>query len=219
MTTNVTNTAARIGRLTLGLGLSTAALGGGAATAVPTAGGGVAAPTSAPTSASATAVTTEASTLAGTRPAFRMPFSCGLTWRGSAWTYSDGHKHNPLKSVDWNMGSGNDDKGRLVRASAGGTVTFAGVGAGRYGNTVVIRHGSSGWNTRYAHMLDGSLNVTKGQVIGRGKVIGKVGQSGGQPSAHLHYEQFTSAGVQNAVVQGVTFKPDSVHYIKSTNAC
>lgn len=201
---------ARAGRLGLGLALTIAALGGGAASAAPTAGDGTAAQTT---------QTTEMATLAGTRPAFKAPFTCGMTWRGSAWTWYDGHQHNPLKSVDWNWGSGNDDKGKLVRASAGGTVEFAGDGSGGYGKMVLIRHGASGWKTRYAHLLVGSLNVTRGQVIPQGKVIGKVGQSGGQASAHLHYEQIADGSVRDAVVQGVRFDPNDVHYIKSTNAC
>lgn len=198
---------ARAGRLALGLAITMAAVGGGAAAASPTAGGG------APSHAS----TSEA--LVAARPAFKAPFQCGTQWRGSAWVTSGGVNHNPPKSVDWNWGSGNDDKGKLVRASAGGTVTFAGDGSGGYGKMVLIRHGSSGWKTRYAHLLVGSLEVKAGDVITQGKVIGKVGQSGGQDSSHLHYEQIEGSTVRDAVVQGVRFDPGDVHYITSTNRC
>jgi murein DD-endopeptidase MepM/ murein hydrolase activator NlpD len=198
---------ARAGRITLGLAITAAAIGGGAAQAQPTAADGAA------------TLQTEAVALAGARPAFKAPFQCGTRWRGSAWTSSGGTPHSPLKSVDWNWGSGNDDKGKLVRASAGGTVEFADDGAGGYGKTVVIRHGASGWKTRYAHLLVGSLEVSRGDVIGQGKVIGKVGQSGGQSSSHLHYEQIADNAVRDAVVQGVRFDPNDVHYITSTNAC
>ena len=197
---------ARTSRVALGLAVAVATLGGGVASAAPTAGDG------------ASPQRTEAVTLAGTRPAFKAPFQCGTQWRGSAWTWSDGHQHSPLKSVDWNWGSGNDDKGKLVRASAGGTVEFAGDGAGGYGKMVLIRHGN-GWKTRYAHLLVGSLEVSAGQSINQGKVIGKVGQSGGQTYSHLHYEQIADGNVVDAVVQGVRFDPNDVHYITSTNAC
>lgn len=196
----------RAGRIALGLAVSLATLGGRIASAAPTAGDGV------------NAQSSEAVALAGVRPAFQVPFQCGTQWRGSAWTYYDGQQHSPLKSVDWNWGSGEDDKGKLVRAFAGGTVEFAGDGPGGYGKMVLIRH-SDGWKTRYAHLLTGSLEVSAGNVIGQGKVIGKVGQSGGQSSSHLHYEQIADGSVVDAVVQGVRFDPNDVHYITSNNAC
>lgn len=156
---------------------------------------------------------------AGARPGFKAPFSCGTTWRGSAWTVSDGHTHNPLKSVDWNWGSGEDDNGKPVRASAAGTVEFAGTGGGGYGKMIVIKHGTSGWKTRYAHLKDGSIQVAQGAHVSQGQFIGRVGKTGGQSSSHLHYEQIRDGSVVDAVVQGVTFAPNSVHFIKSTNHC
>lgn len=208
--------AARAGRLSVGLALAATVIGGGTAQAAPTAGDG-----DSPHALQQTASTVGAldAELTAARPAFKAPFQCGTRWRGSAWTYSGGHAHNPMKSVDWNWGSGNDDKGKLVRASAGGTVEFAGDGPGGYGKMVLIRHGASGWKTRYAHLLIGSLNVKRGDVITQGKVIGKVGQSGGQPTSHLHYEQIADGAVRDAVVQGVRFDPNDVHYITSSNRC
>lgn len=156
---------------------------------------------------------------AGTRPAFKAPFTCGQTWRGSAWTSFNGKTHSPLKSVDWNWGSGDEDNGKAVRASAGGTVEVAGnVGPG-YGHMVLIKHGSSGWKTRYAHLKVDSITVTKGQQVSQGQLIGRVGKSGGQDSSHLHYEQIEGSTVKDAIVQGVYFHPDDVHFIKSTNNC
>lgn len=155
---------------------------------------------------------------AGARPAFKAPFNCGETWRGSAWTYYDGHQHTPLKSVDWNWGSGEDDNGKAVRASAGGTVAFAGLGSGGYGRMVLINHGD-GWKTRYAHLKYGSLEVATGDKVSRGQRIGRVGKTGDQSSSHLHYEQIRDNAVVNAKVEGTLFEPNDVHYIKSTNNC
>ena len=169
--------------------------------------------------AGAVAAAPLAADAAGTRPGFKAPFTCGQTWRGSAWTTYQGHTHNPLKSVDWNWGSGEDDNGKVVRASAAGTVEFADTGAGGYGKTIVIRHGTSGWKTRYAHLKLGSLQVHKGQHVSQGQFIARVGKSGGQSSSHLHYEQIADGHVVDAVVQGVRFAPGSVHYVKSTNHC
>lgn len=203
----MSTTAPRMRRVALGLALALTALGGGAAVAAPTLTDGGA------------AASQETASLVAARPAFKAPFQCGTQWRGSAWVTYNGIDHDPPKSVDWNWGSGNEDKGKLVRASAGGTVEIAGDGPGGYGKMVLIRHGASGWKTRYAHLLVGSLEVSPGDVINQGKVIGKVGQSGGQDSSHLHYEQIEGGTVRNAVVQGVTFDPGDVHYITSTNAC
>lgn len=117
------------------------------------------------------------------RPVLSIPFPCGQEWRGQ--TRAD---HRPRWAIDFNQGGGNDDKGRNVMASAGGRVAAAGVGPGGYGNQVIIDHGG-GWSTQYAHLRDGSITVRVNQQIPANKIIGKVGQSGGQSSAHLHYEQ------------------------------
>lgn len=205
---------ARAGRIGLGLALTLAAIGGGAASAAPTAGD------------SASTETTATTAMAGTRPVFQMPFRCDQEWRGSAWWYYDGHEHSPLRSVDWNQGSGNDDKGLAVLASSGGTVLHAGPHPSGYGNMVLIGHGD-GWRTRYAHLLDGSVAVRKDQAVNRGQLIGRVGQSGGQSSSHLHYEQIKDGSVVNSIVRAkvngtvtsVEFTRDKVAYLKSNNNC
>lgn len=155
-----------------------------------------------------------------------MPFRCDQVWRGSAWWYYDGHEHSPLRSVDWNQGSGNDDKGRAVLASAGGTVLHAGPHPSGYGNMVLIGHGD-GWRTRYAHLLDGSIAVRDNATVTRGQLIGEVGQSGGQSSSHLHYEQIKDGSVVNSIVrakidgtvQSVEFTRDKVAHLRSNNNC
>lgn len=164
------------------------------------------------------AVAPGAAEAAGPRPAFKAPFNCGETWRGSAWEVYQGHEHDPKRSVDWNWGSGDEDNGKAVRASAGGTVEFAGLGPGGYGRMVLIKHGE-GWKTRYAHLQYGSLEVSSGDQVNRGQLIGRVGKTGGQTWSHLHYEQIKDGAVVNSVVQGVTFHLDDVHYIESTNNC
>ncbi|WP_246212183.1 M23 family metallopeptidase [Streptomyces abyssomicinicus] len=151
------------------------------------------------------------------RPAFRMPFVCDQSWRGSNW---DGH--SPAHSIDWNHydAAGNpDDLGRRVLASAGGTVlsSYYATDTG-YGNTVVIGHGD-GWRTRYAHLQ--SRDVQKGDTVDRGQLIGKVGATSAlySLSPHLHYEQIHDGSVVVAVVQGVTWNDYLVRYQTSTNGC
>lgn len=83
--------------------------------------------------------------------------------------------------------SGPNASGCLVVAGAGGTVIEAGYNAGGYGNYVIIDHGN-GIQTVYGHMLDDSLQVRAGQQIGKGEVIGQVGNTGYSFGAHLHFE-------------------------------
>jgi len=54
-----------------------------------------------------------------------------------------------------------------------------------YGNRIVVNHGY-GYKTVYAHLKD--MNVTRGEVVQRGDVIGTVGSTGLSTGPHLHYE-------------------------------
>ncbi len=74
--------------------------------------------------------------------------------------------------------------GTPIRASAGGTVIWAGPRGG-YGNAVIINHGD-GVGTVYAHQS--AVAVTAGQSVGRGDTVGYVGQTGLAGGPHLHFE-------------------------------
>jgi murein DD-endopeptidase MepM/ murein hydrolase activator NlpD len=112
-------------------------------------------------------------------PTFKVPFPCGQSWSGQ--TRSD---HSPAYAVDFNR---TDDLGDPVVASAPGTVDrVTDLGGTSYGKYVRIDHGG-GYTTYYAH-LDG-FNVSVGQTVGYGKVLGWVGSTGGSTGPHLHYEQ------------------------------
>ena len=75
--------------------------------------------------------------------------------------------------------------GDMVRASASGTVVYAGPHQARFGNLVVIDHGG-GWRTAYGH-LD-RITVKKGDVVKTGERIGIAGQSGDAKRPELHFE-------------------------------
>lgn len=88
--------------------------------------------------------------------------------------------------------------GASIVASRGGTVIIAQTGCthdygkdgscgcgGGYGNYVMIDHGD-GYQTLYGHCS--SLNVTAGQTVAAGDVIGFVGSTGYSTGNHLHFE-------------------------------
>ena len=77
-----------------------------------------------------------------------------------------------------------DEAGALVRSTGGGNVVSAGWSGG-YGNMVEIDHGHD-LTTRYGHLS--SINVTEGQAVAPGAIIGRVGSTGRSTGPHLHYE-------------------------------
>jgi len=74
--------------------------------------------------------------------------------------------------------------GTQVISAGKGTVSFAGR-EGDYGNMVIIDHGD-GIQTAYAHLSQ--INVTVGQKVEKGQVIGAVGSTGRSTGPHLHFE-------------------------------
>lgn len=88
--------------------------------------------------------------------------------------------------------------GTPVHAAGNGVVSFAGWQKG-YGRIVMIEH-DNGYQTRYAHLS--SMEVSRGQQIKRGQLLGKVGTSGVSTGPHLHYE---------VRIAGVAHDPMTVH--------
>lgn len=76
--------------------------------------------------------------------------------------------------------------GTRVRATADGTVEFAGRQGG-YGNVVVLRH-AGGVTTLYAHLNGFAAGIAKGARVAQGEVIAFVGSTGWSTGPHLHYE-------------------------------
>ena len=75
-------------------------------------------------------------------------------------------------------------EGTEVYASQDGTVMTAAFDED-YGNYVVIED-SNGFVTKYAHLE--SMNVSAGQTVRHGEVIGKTGSTGAVTGSHLHLE-------------------------------
>jgi LysM repeat protein len=79
------------------------------------------------------------------------------------------------------------DFGNPIYAADTGVVVFAGPSQWGYGNEVVIDHGN-GWQTLYAHLLDGGIYVSCGQSVLQGATIGAMGSTGNSTGPHLHFE-------------------------------
>jgi murein DD-endopeptidase MepM/ murein hydrolase activator NlpD len=104
----------------------------------------------------------------------------------SSVTSGFGIRRDPFRR-GYAMHSGVDFKGSTgtaVLATAPGRVVTAGP-EGAYGRMVEIAH-DNGVTTRYAHLSE--VNVTVGQRVASGSVVGKIGNTGRSTGPHLHYE-------------------------------
>jgi len=85
---------------------------------------------------------------------------------------------------------GIDIAGRLgnpIYAVDAGVVVYAGWNDLGYGNLIVIDHGN-GYQTMYAHLMDGGINVGCGSWVFGGTTIGYMGSTGRSTGPHLHFE-------------------------------
>ncbi|MDZ4763530.1 MAG: M23 family metallopeptidase, partial [Chloroflexota bacterium] len=74
--------------------------------------------------------------------------------------------------------------GTPIFAANSGSVIFAGWNSYGYGYAVVLAHGA--YTTLYGHMS--AVNVSCGQIVGAGQVVGAMGASGNASGPHLHFE-------------------------------
>lgn len=72
-----------------------------------------------------------------------------------------------------------------VKAAADGTVVYVGNELRGFGNLLLIKH-ANGWMSAYAH--NDALLVKKGDIVKRGQVIARSGDSGGVSPPQLHFE-------------------------------
>ena len=75
--------------------------------------------------------------------------------------------------------------GMTVHAATAGKVLFAGTEPERFGQLIVIDHGS-GWVTAYAYL--GQVRVKEGQSVTKRQVIARIGKSGEAKRPSLHFE-------------------------------
>jgi murein DD-endopeptidase MepM/ murein hydrolase activator NlpD len=75
--------------------------------------------------------------------------------------------------------------GDPIVAADNGVVVFGGWSNWGYGNMVVVDHGN-GWQTLYAHLSQ--WNVSCGQSVLQGNIVGLGGNTGNSSGPHLHFE-------------------------------
>lgn len=103
-------------------------------------------------------------------------------------SHFDPHRRHPIlnrirahKGVDYAARTGTP-----VKSAGNGTVAFLGR-KGAYGNMLIIEHGEH-YETVYAHLSDFKSELSVGDTVKQGDVIGFVGQTGLATGPHLHYE-------------------------------
>lgn len=112
---------------------------------------------------------------AAARPNFARPHD-GAVLLG--WTRrADGGGH---EGIDFAVKTGD-----MIRASASGTVLFAGARGKRFGNLVIIDHGN-GWHTAYGNLA--RVTVKKGDPIKAGERLGIGGMAGAATRPEVHFE-------------------------------
>jgi murein DD-endopeptidase MepM/ murein hydrolase activator NlpD len=72
-----------------------------------------------------------------------------------------------------------------VRAACDGVVAYAGNGMRGYGNVIIVQHPGA-LATVYAHNHE--LAVRQGDLVTRGEIIARSGQTGRVTGPHLHFE-------------------------------
>ena len=100
-----------------------------------------------------------------------------------------GQRDHPILQVE-KMHAGLDillDEGAPVIAPGKGTVTRVDFSA-TYGNVVEIKHGDTGYTTRYAHLSRVPDRIEEGDVLKRGETFAFSGNTGRSTGSHLHYE-------------------------------
>lgn len=109
------------------------------------------------------------------------PFTVGVTM-----SYGFGMRSGRMhEGVDFTPGAG-----APIQAIADGTVRVASEAGGAYGVHVIIDHIVDGQliSSHYAHMEYGSLQVSAGQRVTVGTVLGRTGNTGRSYGAHTHFE-------------------------------
>jgi murein DD-endopeptidase MepM/ murein hydrolase activator NlpD len=95
------------------------------------------------------------------------------------------------RGTDFNPGLGTP-----IAAIASGVVTEVGNPSGELGVYAIIQHDIDGvtYSSVYGHMELGSLQLSVGQTVTRGQLVGLVGDTGESTGPHLHLGILDAAG-------------------------
>ncbi len=115
---------------------------------------------------------------------YRWPSNSGIVTSGYGWRWGRFHKGVDIAGP----------VGTPILAAAPGKVIYAGWNSGGYGNLVKIRH-YDGSTTLYAH--NSSIVVRRGQSVGQGQMIARMGSTGFSTGPHLHFEIHKGRGAVN----------------------
>lgn len=114
---------------------------------------------------------------------WRDPMTSGFRWPVKGPTLSNyGQKLDGLRNDGINIGA---LSGTPVEAAADGEVVYAGNAVEGFGNLVLLKH-KNNVVTAYGHL--GRMDVTKGQAIKAGEIIGGVGETGSVGAPQLHFQ-------------------------------
>jgi murein DD-endopeptidase MepM/ murein hydrolase activator NlpD len=110
---------------------------------------------------------------------FLMPVAGRITTEFGLQRYVNGHFDYRHRGLDIAA-----KQGTPVKAAADGVVTLADESFQLHGKTVIIDHGQ-GTSSLYLHMS--AIEVSPGETVAQGQVIGRVGATGLATGPHLHY--------------------------------
>lgn len=121
----------------------------------------------------------------------------GFIWPTNSTRYVTspyGHRICPFHGEEYHNGADiGAPYGTPVLAAKSGTVIQAGWNGG-YGISVMIAH-DGGITTLYGHMCD--WNVTAGQNVAQGQVIGWCGSTGNSTGPHIHYTMYENGDLKD----------------------
>lgn len=114
-----------------------------------------------------------------------------FTWPTTA-TYLSGYDYAPPvhNGLDFD-----GDFGSPIYAADSGVIVYSGWSDRGYGNLIVVDH-ESGWQTYYAHLMDGTL-LSCGVSVQKGETIAAMGSTGNSTGPHLHFEMRLNGAAVN----------------------
>jgi murein DD-endopeptidase MepM/ murein hydrolase activator NlpD len=87
-----------------------------------------------------------------------------------------------------------------------------------WGNTIIIRHAEKLYS-KISHLRKGSFAVNKGDVIKRGVLLAKVGNSGHSPAPHIHFQlqenPYIGSHTRDYPIAKYIVKTEKAHQLKT----